>query len=178
MKIVKTKLLDAVIIEPAVFGDDRGYFFEGFNEEQFNKLTNQDFKIVQLNFSKSSKGVLRGLHFQRAPQAQAKLVSVINGEVWDVAVDLRKNSKTYGQWHGEYLSAQNKKRFFIPRGFAHGFVALTDDAELMYAVDNHYSKEYDDGVIFNDPSLDIDWKFDPLDVKLSEKDEKLSKLNQ
>lgn len=173
MNIIGTSLNDAYIIEPKVFDDERGFFYEGYSEKQFQEKTGIDFKVVQLNFSKSSYGVLRGLHFQKDPMAQAKLVSVIAGEVWDVAVDLRKDSPTYCKWHGETLNCKNKKRFFIPKGFAHGFVALKDGTELMYAVDNFYSKEYDSGVKFDDSKLNIDWKLSEDKLILSEKDKLL-----
>jgi len=173
MNIIETSLKAAYIIEPKVFDDERGFFYEGYSEKLFEEKTGIDFKVVQLNFSKSSYGVLRGLHFQKEPMAQAKLVSVIAGEVWDVAVDLRKDSPTYGNWHGEILSSDNKKRFFIPKGFAHGFIALKDHTELMYAVDNFYSQENDTGVRFDDPKLNIDWKLSEDKLILSEKDKLL-----
>lgn len=176
MKIIETPLKDAYVIEPTVFNDKRGYFFEGFAANKFKEETNIDFNVVQLNFSKSSKGTLRGLHFQKEPMEQAKLVSVIAGEVWDIAVDLRIKSPTYGKWHGELLSSNNKKRFFIPRGFAHGFIALTEETELMYAVDNFYSAENDCGVKYNDSELNIDWKLDLDTIIVSSKDENLTSL--
>lgn len=177
MNVIETSLKDALIIEPSVFDDERGYFYEGYSAEKFTEMTGQDFHVKQMNFSKSSKGVLRGLHFQKEPMAQAKLVSVNVGEVWDVAVDIRLDSPTFGHWHGEILSAENKRRFFIPRGFAHGFVALTEGVELMYAVDNLYAKEHDAGIIYNDSVIGIDWKIEPGEIILSKKDHYLLPLN-
>ncbi len=172
MKISETGIKNLMVFDPQVFEDDRGYFYEGYSQ---NKITNYlkddfDFNIVQFNFSKSRKGVLRGLHFQKQPFEQAKLVNVLKGEAWDVAVDLRPGSATYGKWHGEMLTEENKRRMFIPRGFAHGFIALTEGTELMYAVDNGYNKESEGGIIYNDPSLNIDWKMKGGQFILSEKD--------
>ena len=178
MNILETSLKDAYVIEPKVFDDERGFFYEGYSEKELCEKMGIEFEVVQINFSKSSYGVLRGLHFQTEPMAQAKLVSVNYGEVWDVAVDLRKNSQTYGMWHGEILSAKNKRRFFVPRGFAHGFIALSDSVDLMYAVDNFYSQKHDNGIRFDDPELNIDWKINVNQIVLSEKDKNLPFLRQ
>ena len=169
MKITTTPISDLVIIEPKVFGDHRGYFMESFNEEWFNKNISET-NFIQDNESKSSKGVLRGLHFQKPPFAQAKLVRVIQGEVLDVVVDLRKNSPTYGQHYSILLSSENKKQFFVPRGFAHGFVVLSDTAIFSYKVDNLYSPEHDSGIIWDDKDMNIDWGIESSMIQLSDKD--------
>jgi len=169
MKVVATKINNLVCIEPTVFGDDRGYFMESFNAEWSEKNVCNT-KFIQDNESKSSKGVLRGLHFQKPPFAQAKLVRVIEGEVLDVAVDLRKNSVTYGQHETILLSGENKKQFFIPRGFAHGLVVLSETAIFNYKVDNVYAPTHDSGLLWNDIGLNIDWEIDEEVIQLSEKD--------
>jgi len=169
MKVIATKINDLVCIEPTVFGDDRGYFMESFNAEWFEKnVCNTQF--IQDNESKSIKGVLRGLHFQKPPYAQAKLVRVIEGEVLDVAVDLRQNSVTYGQHETILLSGKNKKQFFIPRGFAHGFIVLSETATFSYKVDNIYKATHDSGLLWKDKELNIDWGVDEKKIILSEKD--------
>ncbi|MCI6357433.1 MAG: dTDP-4-dehydrorhamnose 3,5-epimerase [Erysipelotrichaceae bacterium] len=165
----KTEIDGVVIIEPKVFGDNRGYFMETYNEADF-KNAGLNYKFVQDNQSKSRKGVLRGLHFQKTHQ-QAKLVRVIQGEVFDVAVDLRKDSPTYGKWVGVLLSDKNQKMFMIPRGFAHGFVVLSDTAEFVYKCDEFYHPEDEDGILWSDKDIGIDWQFDG-EVILSEKDMK------
>ena len=142
MKVTPTRIPDVLIIEPKVFGDDRGFFFESFNQKAFNEAVGQDITFVQDNHSKSAKNVLRGLHYQLPPKAQGKLVRVVQGEVFDVAVDLRKSSKTYGQWVGDILSAENKKQFWIPPGFAHGFATLTASAEFLYQTTEYYAPEH------------------------------------
>ncbi|MDR7194353.1 dTDP-4-dehydrorhamnose 3,5-epimerase [Luteimonas terrae] len=166
MKIIETKLPGAVVIEPAVFGDARGFFFETWNVERFGQRglpTN----FVQSNVSSSSKGVLRGLHYQW-PRPQGKLVSVLRGEVLDVAVDIRRGSPTFGQWEGVILSEENKRQFWIPEGFAHGFAVLSDNAVFSYLCTDVYVKEADAGVRWNDPAIGVDWQIDgPL---LSDKD--------
>ena len=169
MKIVETKIKDLVILEPNVFGDNRGYFMESFNAEWFEKNV-CDTKFIQDNESRSSRGVLRGLHFQNPPYAQAKLVRVIEGEVLDVVVDLRKESPTYGQFEKILLSSDNKKQFFVPRGFAHGFVVLSELAIFSYKVDNVYAPTHDSGIQWNDTELNIDWEIDLSLIQLSEKD--------
>ncbi|MEO9870188.1 dTDP-4-dehydrorhamnose 3,5-epimerase [Ekhidna sp.] len=178
MKGEKSNLKDCWILEPDVFEDERGYFYEGFNIEKFKKATGLDFDVKQINQSRSSKGVLRGLHFQRGDRAQAKLVSCIEGEVLDVAVDLRKNSPDFGIYSIVRLSAHNKKHFYIPKGMAHGFLVLTDYAKLMYQVDELYSKEHDSGIIFNDPDIKISWGLSEDQIILSERDKNLPLLKQ
>ncbi|MCU4177462.1 dTDP-4-dehydrorhamnose 3,5-epimerase [Carboxylicivirga sp. N1Y90] len=177
MQFIKTKLEGCVIIEPKVFGDQRGYFFESFNQKQFEANVGKvDF--VQDNESRSSRGVLRGLHFQLPPYNQAKLVRCIEGEVLDVAVDLRKDSPTYGQHVAVSLSDENKRQLFVPRGFAHGFIVLSRSAIFSYKVDNWYAPEHDSGVIWNDPELNIDWQLDEESILLSGKDKILKKLSE
>ena len=170
MKIRKTPLKDCYIIEPTIFEDDRGYFYEKFNEKKFEELTGMNGHFVQDNISKSSYGVLRGLHLQKGEYAQAKLVSCVEGKVWDIAVDLREDSLTFGKWFGVELTDENKLQFYIPRGFAHGFVVLSETAVFAYKCDNFYNKESEGGVIWNDENLQIDWKISPKDILLSEKD--------
>ena len=173
MKFIKTKIPDLIIIEPIVQGDDRGYFFESFRKEEFEKEIGK-IHFVQENESKSGKGVLRGLHFQRPPFTQAKLVRAVVGEVLDVAVDIRTDSPTFGQHVAVLLSADNKRQFFVPRGFAHGFIVLSETAVFQYKVDNVYAPNYDDGIIYNDADLNIDWKLPEEMIKLSEKDKKMN----
>lgn len=170
MRVKETPLKDCYIIEPTIFEDDRGYFYEKFNEKKFEELTGMNGHFVQDNISKSSYGVLRGLHLQKGEYAQAKLVSCIEGKVWDVAVDLREDSLTFGKWFGVELTDENKLQFYIPRGFAHGFVVLSETAVFAYKCDNFYNKESEGGVIWNDENLQIDWKISPKDILLSEKD--------
>lgn len=163
----KTEIEGVYIIEPKVFGDNRGYFMETYNEQEF-KDNGLDYNFVQDNQSKSKKGVLRGLHFQKT-HPQAKLVRVLEGEVFDVAVDLRKGSKTYGKWVGVILSEENKKQFMIPRGFAHGFVVLSDTAVFAYKCDDFYHPEDEGGIMWNDPDVNIEWPYNG-ELLLSEKD--------
>ena len=170
MKVKSTPLKNCYIIEPTVFEDDRGYFYEKFNEQKFEQLTGMNGHFVQDNVSKSSYGVLRGLHLQKGDMAQAKLVSCLEGKVWDVAVDLREDSPTFGQWFGLELSAENKLQLYIPRGFAHGFSVLSPTAVFAYKCDNFYNKESEGGIIWNDAELNIDWKLPISDIILSEKD--------
>ena len=169
MPFIETGIQDLTVFEPKVLGDDRGYFFESYNLNAF-KEAGIDTVFVQDNQSRSSYGVLRGLHYQVPPFAQAKLVRVTQGEVLDVAVDIRPESSTYGKSYSIRLSAENKKQLFIPRGFAHGFVVLSETAEFVYKCDNFYSKESEGGLLFNDPQLQIDWQIDLEKVILSEKD--------
>ncbi|MFS0489347.1 dTDP-4-dehydrorhamnose 3,5-epimerase [Leadbetterella byssophila] len=178
MKIIDSPFDKCIIIKPSLFEDDRGYFFESFNEQRFNNLTGADVHFVQDNQSSSYYGVLRGLHFQKDKYAQAKLVRVLKGEVFDVAVDLRPESVTYGKWHGVILSAKNKLQFFIPRGFAHGFVVLSDTAEFCYKCDNYYNKEAESGVHYADPELAIDWHVSKENLIVSDKDKILPFLAQ
>ncbi|WP_242921408.1 dTDP-4-dehydrorhamnose 3,5-epimerase [Pontibacter liquoris] len=178
MELITTPLKDCFVIKPAVFDDPRGYFFESFNELRFNELTGTNTHFVQDNQSFSSYGVLRGLHFQKGAHAQAKLVRVLQGEVLDVAVDLRKESPTFGQHFTVVLSAQNKLQLFIPRGFAHGFVVLSQEAEFFYKCDNYYHKEAEGGILYNDADLGIDWQLPAQDIQVSEKDKLNLSLNQ
>ena len=177
MNSEETTLKDCWILEPDVFEDERGYFYEGFNVEKFKNATGLNFEVKQINQSRSSKNVLRGLHFQTGEKAQAKLVSCIEGEVLDVAVDLREKSSTFGKYALVRLSAHNKKHFYIPKGMAHGFLVLTEYAKLMYQVDELYSKEHDSGIIFNDPDINISWGVPDDQIILSEKDQNLPFLN-
>lgn len=172
MKFIETTISDLIIIEPTVFGDERGYFLESYNQKKFEEVVGKT-SFLQDNESKSSKGVLRGLHLQKPPFAQAKLVRCIEGEVLDVAVDIRKNSPTYGEHVAVVLSGENKKQLFISKGFAHGFVVLSDSATFAYKVDNTYAPEYDSGIKYNDQDLNIDWGLNEDEVQLSAKDEKL-----
>ena len=157
MKATRLAIPDVILLEPTVHEDDRGFFFESYNQRAFEKATGLSPTFVQDNHSKSRKGVLRGLHYQLPPKAQAKLVRVIQGEVFDVAVDIRKKSPTFGQWVGETLSAENKKQLWIPEGFAHGFLTLTDVAELMYKTTDFYSTKAEYCIHWNDPVLKIIW---------------------
>lgn len=172
MKFIKTEISDVYIIEPSVFGDARGYFLESFNLDKFEENV-CPIKFVQDNESKSSKGVLRGLHFQKPPFNQAKLVRCIEGNVMDVAVDIRKGSPTYGKHVAVELSGENKRQLFVPRGFAHGFAVLSESAVFAYKVDNTYAPEYDSGIRYDDTELNIDWGFSHEEVQLSEKDKNL-----
>jgi dTDP-4-dehydrorhamnose 3,5-epimerase len=176
MNFIETKLKGCFFIEPKVINDERGYFMESFNEKTFQKGVGQEVYFVQDNQSFSSKGVLRGLHYQTSEHAQAKLVRVLQGEVLDVAVDVRHNSDTYGQYVSVILSAENQKQFFIPRGFAHGFLVLSATATFFYKCDNFYNKESEGGIIFNDETINIDWLFNTENLIISEKDKFLPKL--
>jgi dTDP-4-dehydrorhamnose 3,5-epimerase len=169
MKATPLKIPDVILIEPKVFGDERGYFYESFNQTAFNQVIGYDVQFVQDNHSKSQKGVLRGLHYQLAPKAQGKLVRVIQGEVFDVAVDIRKDSPTFGQWVGEILSAENKRQLWIPEGFAHGFVTLSDTAEFLYKTTDYYAPKFERCIAWNDSDIGIDWPIDNQ-PKLSNKD--------
>ena len=172
MKFLKTKIRDLTIIEPSVFIDKRGYFLESYNMKKFEDFFGK-VKFLQDNESKSTKGVLRGLHFQKPPFDQAKLVRCIKGRVLDVAVDIRKKSQTYGKSIALELSEENKRQLFIPRGFAHGFLVLSETAIFAYKVDNFYAPKYDAGLNWNDPKLNIKWNVDKNEVIVSEKDSKL-----
>lgn len=171
MEVIKTSIEGVVIIEPKVFGDHRGYFFESFSERDFNQQV-REVKFVQDNESKSCYGVLRGLHFQKPPYAQSKLVRVVKGAVLDVAVDIRKGSPTFGQHVAVELTEDNHRQFFIPRGFAHGFVVLTDEVIFQYKCDNFYAPQSEGAIAWNDPNLGIDWKVPSDKIILSEKDTK------
>lgn len=175
MKFIKTEIPDVIIIESTVFGDDRGYFLESYNKKAFEENIGS-VNFVQDNESRSSKGVLRGLHFQKPPFTQAKLVRCIEGEVLDIAVDIRKGSPTYGKHIKVRLTGENKKQLFVPRGFAHGFAVLSETAVFAYKVDNNYAPEYDGGIIWSDETLEIDWDLSENEIKLSDKDAKLTTL--
>ncbi|MEX0333135.1 dTDP-4-dehydrorhamnose 3,5-epimerase [Vibrio tubiashii] len=170
MKFSRTSISDVILCEPLVHGDERGYFFESFREDKLAEFLGYSIKFVQDNESLSSKGVLRGLHYQLPPHAQSKLVRVIEGEVLDIAVDIRVGSETYGQHVSMILSGENKKQLFIPRGFAHGFVVLSDSAKFAYKVDDYYSPECDRGIAYDSPSLAIDWLLDSCGLSVSGKD--------
>ena len=173
----ETKIKDLYIIEPRVFGDERGYFMESYNREHFVQA-GLDMVFVQDNESKSRKGVLRGLHFQ-TKHTQGKLVRVTQGEVWDVAVDLRKGSPTFGQWVGVYLSAENKRQFYVPEGFAHGFVVTSDEAVFNYKCTDFYAPEYDSGLLWNDADVAIEWPIANMnEILLSEKDKNQKTLKE
>ena len=171
MEIIETPIKDLLIIKPRVFGDARGYFLETYNQQQYINA-GIDINFVQDNLSKSSYGVIRGLHYQLHPHSQSKLVSVVSGAVWDVAVDLRKNSPTYGQWYGIELNEENHLRFFIPKGFAHGFSVLSETAVFSYKCDDLYNPTLERGLIYNDPMLNIDWKIPAEKALISDKDTK------
>ena len=178
MTFTRTAIPDVVIIEPKVHGDSRGYFVETFRQDKLEEFLGYQINFCQDNESKSSKGVLRGLHYQLPPHAQTKLVRVISGRVLDVAVDIRKNSPTFGKYVAVELSGENKKQLLIPRGFAHGFVVLEDDTVFAYKVDNYYSPECDRGIAFDDKNLNIDWILKKEELNLSAKDTKQPKLNE
>lgn len=176
MKVTSLKIPDVLLIEPQVFSDDRGFFFESFNQNKFEEAVGRKINFVQDNHSKSVKGVLRGLHYQLPPHAQGKLVRVIQGEVFDVAIDIRKSSPTFGQWVGEILSSDNKKQIWIPEGFAHGFLTLSDTAEFFYKTTDIYSNEDEACILWNDETLNINWG-DIKNIFLSEKDRRGVKLS-
>lgn len=169
MQVTPTKIPEVIVIEPRVFGDERGFFFESYNALRFNQAVGKEVSFVQDNHSRSKKGVLRGLHYQ-IKQPQGKLVRIVSGEVFDVAVDLRKDSPTFGQWVGEHLSAENKKQFWVPEGFAHGFVVLSETAEFLYKTTDYYAPEHERCIIWNDADLNIDWGYDG-EPELSGKDQ-------
>lgn len=177
MKIEKTFIDDLVIIEPTVFGDERGYFFESYSKTKFEGL-GIDINFVQDNQSFSKKGTLRGLHYQNLPFAQTKLVRVLEGEIIDVAVDLRKDSPTYGKAYSILLSAENKRQLLVPQGFAHGFSVISETASVMYKCDQFYNKESEGGIKYDDPSLKIDWGMDLEQAIVSEKDQILPFINE
>ena len=178
MKVTKTPLENCFIIEPTVFGDERGYFFESFNKNKFKEIAGIDINFIQDNEAFSNKGTLRGLHFQKGQFAQAKLVRVVKGKVLDVAVDLRKDSDTYGNHFSIILSEENKKQLFIPRGFAHGYAVLEDNTIFQYKCDNFYSPENESGIKYDDRDLNIDWKILSKEIILSEKDTKLKPFKE
>ena len=170
MKVTKTAISDVLLVEPTVFGDDRGFFYESYNERKWKELTGLDTRFVQDNHSKSSQGVLRGIHYQ-IKHSQGKLVRVVAGEVFDVAVDLRKSSPTFGKWVAEHLSAENKKMLWVPEGFGHGFLVLSETAEFLYRTTDFYAPEHERCIVWNDPDLNITWPGDEPPL-LSEKDAK------
>lgn len=178
MTVTKTAIEGVLILEPEVFGDERGYFFESFNEERFRAATGIETHFVQDNESRSKHGVLRGLHFQRPPHAQAKLVRVVRGRVLDIAVDIRRYSPTYGKHIAVELSEDNHRQLFIPKGFAHGFVVLSDEAIFQYKCDEYYHPESECGIAWNDPEIGIDWGMAESEITLSEKDRNRPHLNQ
>jgi dTDP-4-dehydrorhamnose 3,5-epimerase len=175
MNIIPSPIAGLLIIEPAVFKDQRGYFYESYNFEKMNS-SGIDIRFVQDNESKSAYGVIRGLHYQMAPKAQTKLIRVLSGKVFDVAVDMRRGSPTFGKWFGLELSEENKKQLLVPKGFAHGFSVLSETAIVFYKCDEFYAPEYDSGIIYSDPELAIDWQIPRGKVVVSGKDEKLPQL--
>jgi dTDP-4-dehydrorhamnose 3,5-epimerase len=178
MKVEETKLKDCFIIRDTVFEDPRGYFFESFNQQRFASQIGLNVSFVQDNQSKSTRGVLRGIHFQQGEHAQAKLVRVLEGSVLDVAVDLRKNSPTFGQWESVVLTGDNHVQFFVPRGFGHGFAVLSEEATFFYKCDNFYNKASEGGIIYNDADLNIDWQINADEVSLSDKDKLLPNFKE
>ena len=170
MKVTPLAVPDVLLIEPKVFGDARGFFFESFNQRAFNEVTGLDVQFVQDNHSRSVRHVLRGLHYQLPPYAQGKLVRAVVGEVFDVAVDLRPDSPTLGRWAGAVLSAENKRQMWVPPGFAHGFLVLSDAAEFLYKTTDYYAPEYERSIRWDDPDLGIDWPLDGAIPQLSGKD--------
>ena len=177
MNVIKTEIPDVLIFEPKVFGDERGFFFESFNQKVFEEAVGRKVEFVQDNHSKSSKGVLRGLHYQLEPYAQGKLVRCVVGEVFDVAVDIRKSSPTFGKWVGVNLSAENKRQLWIPEGFAHGFVVLSETAEFLYKTTNYYHPEAEGSLLWNDDDININWP-SSFDIILSKKDENAPRFNR
>lgn len=178
MEVIKTEIEGVVIIEPKIFGDERGYFFESFNAAEFARKVGVNTVFVQDNESKSKYGVLRGLHFQKGEFAQSKLVRVVEGRVIDVAVDIRRGSPTFGKHVAVELSKENKRQLFIPRGFAHGFAVLSEEAVFQYKCDNLYAPEHEGAIAWNDPKIGIDWQIRPEDAILSEKDKKHPTLDE
>lgn len=172
MKVTPLKIPDIKLIEPDVFEDERGFFYESFNQKKFNKAIGLDITFVQDNHSKSKKGVLRGLHYQEEPYSQAKLVRVISGEVFDVVVDIRKKSPHYGYWLSVNLSAENKKQLWIPKGFAHGFLVLSDSAEILYKTTEYYSPQHEISIHWKNNNYDIKWPIGNFNILTSEKDKK------
>ncbi len=177
MNVIKTEIPDVLIFEPKVFGDERGFFFESFNQRIFEEAVGRKVEFVQDNHSKSSKGVLRGLHYQLEPYAQGKLVRCVVGEVFDVAVDIRKSSPTFGKWVGVNLSAENKRQLWIPEGFAHGFLVLSETAEFLYKTTNYYHPEAEGSLLWNDDDININWP-SSFDIILSKKDENAPRFNR
>ena len=170
MHIEKLELEGAYYIEPNVFDDNRGFFFEWFNIDRYKKITGNDYNVVQFNCSRSTKGVLRGMHYQLNPAAQSKLVSVVKGEIQDVIIDIRRNSKTYGQHYSVVLSEEKKNQLFVPKGFAHGFLVLSEEAEIFYAIDAPYSPDHERSIYYADKSLEVSWMMDKNEIIVSDKD--------
>lgn len=171
MKILKTEIADLLIIEPTLHGDSRGYFFESFHADRFRELTGLDVQFVQDNEAMSHRGVVRGLHYQLSPYAQAKLVRVVAGKVWDVAVDMRRSSPTFGRYMAVELSAENHRQLYIPKGFAHGYAVLSEEAVFQYKCDEYYNPEAEAGVAWNDPTIAVQWPLSVEEIVLSEKDQ-------
>ncbi|MDD3042314.1 MAG: dTDP-4-dehydrorhamnose 3,5-epimerase [Methanosarcinaceae archaeon] len=178
MRLIKTKIKDLCILEPKIFNDGRGYFLETYNEKRLKILIGKKYDFVQENESESSYGVIRGLHYQLEPYSQAKMVRVISGKVYDVALDLRAKSPTFGEWLGVELSSENKKQVLIPKGFAHGFSVLSETAIFAYKCDEYYHPEAERGIIYNDPALAVDWKIKEEDMALSKKDKLLPEMKK
>lgn len=176
MNIIKTDIPDVLIFEPRVFGDARGFFFESFSSKVFDEAVGRHVEFVQDNHSQSQKGVLRGLHYQLDPHSQGKLVRCTEGEVFDVAVDIRRSSPTFGQWVGVVLSAENKRQLWIPEGFAHGFVTLTETAEFLYKTTNYYAPQCEGSIRWDDPQVGIEWPIEG-EVSLSKKDQQATALH-
>lgn len=175
MKVIDTKIKDVKILCPKIYGDDRGYFYESYSKQWFNNnICNTEF--IQDNESYSTYGILRGLHYQKSPYSQSKLVRVVHGKVLDVVVDLRKGSPTFLEYESFILSAENKKQLFVPRGFAHGYVVLSESAIFQYKCDNYYAPEFEGSIAYNDPKLNIDWIINKEDIKLSDKDKQNPQL--
>jgi dTDP-4-dehydrorhamnose 3,5-epimerase len=170
MNVIKTPIEGLLIIEPKIHKDDRGYFFESYNKQALETASSYNTALVQDNQARSIKNVLRGLHYQNLPTPQAKLIRVLEGSIWDVAVDIRKDSKTYKQWFGIELTAENKRQLLIPHGFAHGYAVLSDTAEVFYKCDNYYNKAAEGGMYYADPEIGIDWKIDLSNAIVSDKD--------
>ncbi len=177
MELINTGFQDLILIKPTVFEDSRGYFYESYNKSAFKKA-GVNCIFVQDNQSSSSRGVVRGLHYQLMPFAQSKLIRVLSGVIFDVAVDLRTGSETYGKWYGTELSSENYLQLFIPQGFAHGFSVLSETAVVLYKTDDFYKKEAERGIRFDDPALQIDWKLDPAEIIVSEKDRQLPRIDK
>lgn len=177
MNVVETSLSGVLIIEPKVFGDDRGFFYESFNARRFAELTGHDGNFVQDNHSRSAKNVLRGLHYQ-IKQPQGKLVRVIAGEIFDVAVDIRASSPTFGKWTGVTLTAENKRQLWVPQGFAHGFVVISESAEVLYKTTDYWAPEHERSILWNDPAIRIEWPISAVAPVLSEKDKNAKLLHQ
>jgi dTDP-4-dehydrorhamnose 3,5-epimerase len=177
MELIPTGFSDLILIKPRIFEDARGYFYESYNKQTLKKL-GMDLNFVQDNQSSSTYGVIRGLHYQLVPHAQSKLIRVLQGKIYDVAVDVRKGSPTFGKWFGIDLSEENKLQFFIPAGFAHGFSVLSEKAVILYKTNDFYNKESERGIVYNDPALNIDWKVDRASVVVSDKDLILPELKQ